>query len=434
VLSRCGARPAAVRLLTGLLAVSAIAWVAACGGARQPPADSAAERGSPAGNARRPSPTAPAEPHARPTKTSAARDPAPSAARALGQLIVGRFQGSSPPAAFLARVRAGEVGGVIIFSDNATGSPAEVRSTVTQLQKSAASGSNPPLLIMVDQEGGEVKRFPWAPPDRAPREMDSVAVAHVEGMRTGQALRGVGVNVDLAPVADVERAPGSFLGSRSFGSSPAVTGERACAFAIGLEQAGIGFTLKHFPGLGRATRSTDLGPVTIAASGEAIRDDYAAYGDCGSARSALVMVSSAAYPSLAEDTTPAVLSREIYERELPAAAGTQPVTISDDLEAGALAGQPAPAHRALAAGLDLLLYAQSEEGSADAFRTLLGELRSGTLPRASIERADRAVSALKSLVAGGPASDLPSAEEQRIRESGGEPGAPETLSPEPAGR
>ena len=144
---------------------------------------------------------------------------------------------------------------MILFSDNATGSPEQLRSTVAQLQAAAAAGSNPPLLIMADQEGGDVKRLPWAPPDRAPQDMDSLAVAHAEGVRTGQALRRVGVNVDLAPVADVKRTPGSFLGSRSFGSTPATTGQRACAFAIGLEEAGVAFALKHFPGLGGRRRA-----------------------------------------------------------------------------------------------------------------------------------------------------------------------------------
>jgi beta-N-acetylhexosaminidase len=314
-------------------------------------------------------------------------------------LIVARFRGSSPPGGFLARVRAGQIGAVILFSENGTGDPAAVRSTVGRLQSAAAAGSNPPLLIMADQEGGAVKRMRWAPPRLAPAAMDSPALARAEGALTGRALRSAGVNVDLAPVADVERVPRSFLGSRAFGATSSATGTRACAFASGLEAAGVAFTLKHFPGLGRAGASTDVRPVTIAAPAKAIRGDYAAYRHCGSARSALVMISSAAYPTLTGGAVPAVMAPEIYRRELPLASRAEPVTISDDLQASALTGQRSPAARAVDSGLDMLLYAETERGSAEAFEKLRGELRQGIVSRAAVERAASAVGDLKALVA-----------------------------------
>ena len=86
--------------------------------------------------------------------------------------------------------------------------------------------------------------------------------------------------MDLAPVADVERVSNSFLGTRSFGSDPSVVESRACAFAQGLQSEGVAYTLKHFPGLGRATSSTDTGPVTIDASATEIRHDYLPYSAC----------------------------------------------------------------------------------------------------------------------------------------------------------
>jgi beta-N-acetylhexosaminidase len=329
------------------------------------------------------------------------QDPA-SVRHRLGQLIVGRFDGAGPSGAFLSRVRAGELGGVILFAGNDTGSRSAVLKIVGELQTAAAAGHNPPLLIMTDQEGGEVKRLPWAPPALAPVSMDSGALARREGEDTGAALRSVGVNVDLAPVADIERDAGSFLGSRSFGSDPRVVAARACAFARGLEAAGVAYALKHFPGLGRAAESTDSQPVRIAATSAALRSDYGAYPLCGGSRYALVMVSSAIYPSLTGSQLPAVLSGEIYRRELPYATAATPVTISDDLQAGALRTESSPARTALQAGLDLLLYAQTEAGSAHAFAVLRGELRSGALSPSGVARAESAVAKLKELVAGAP--------------------------------
>jgi beta-N-acetylhexosaminidase len=132
----------------------------------------------------------------------------------LGQMIVARFSGPSPSTSFLARIREGQIGGVILSADNVLGGLAATKVLTDRLQSAAEEGGNSPLLIMTDQEGGEVKRPP-GPPTLAPSEMTSTSVAFEQGQATGRLLRQVGINVDLAPVADVERIVGSFLGTRS---------------------------------------------------------------------------------------------------------------------------------------------------------------------------------------------------------------------------
>ena len=314
-------------------------------------------------------------------------------ARLVGQLIVGRYSGSEPSAAFLARVRAGHLGAVILFADNTAGGLAATRQAIARLQAAARAGGNPPLLIMTDQEGGEVRRLP-GPPQLAPADMGSTAVAKAQGAAAGNLLRSAGIDVDLAPVADVERVP-NFLGPRSFGPDPGVVARRACAFARGLQAAGVAYTLKHFPGLGRATRDTDLQKVTIDAPAAQLRDDYVAYRACGSSPDALIMVSSAAYPSLS-GPAPAVTSRRVYAHELPLALH-QPghLTISDALDTPALGGQPKPALHAIDAGLDLGLFPGNERESAQAYKRLLAAARRGALPESRLRSAVFAVEALK---------------------------------------
>ena len=118
------------------------------------------------------------------------------------------------------------------------------------MRRAAAAGGNPPPLIAVDQEGGLVKRLPWAPPSSAPAAMANPAR---RGRRHRPRAARAGITVDLAPVADVERRP-NFLGSRAFGATEAEVAREACAFARGLQSAGVTPTLKHFPGLGRRRR------------------------------------------------------------------------------------------------------------------------------------------------------------------------------------
>ena len=312
----------------------------------------------------------------------------------LGQMIVARFSGPTPSPGLLRRIRAGEVGGVILFAENLTGGPAATRSLTAELQAAARQGHNPRLLIMTDQEGGEVKRLP-GPPTLAASQMHTTDVAFHEGKATGARLRSAGINVDLAPVADVEHVTNSFLGTRSFGATAPAVAELACAFARGLATEGVAYTLKHFPGLGWATGNTDLGPVLIDQPAGALRADYQPYRTCGANTLALVMVSSAIYPSLT-GPLPASMSPATYRRELPIAVPTgSPITISDDLQSPSITSQTAPARRAINAGLDLLLYAQTEQGSADAYSRLLGDADTGALNIRHIRGASEMIMALK---------------------------------------
>ena len=314
---------------------------------------------------------------------------------ALGQMIVARFDGPNPSPRFLARIRRGQIGGVILFSENLRGGEAKIAGRIQRLQDAAAKGDNPPLLVIVDQEGGTVKRLP-GPPYRSAAAM-SAEDARGEGEATGELLDRLGIDVDLAPVVDVGH-PGSFLGSRAFASRPGAVARLACSFAAGLRSQGVAATLKHFPGLGLASVNTDDSAVTVVASATALRRDYAAYQRCAAEPLTLVMVDSAVYPMLTGDR-PAVMAPLTYRRELPR-AGAVGATISDDLEAPSIQSQATPARRSIEAGLDLLLYAKTESTSADAYLRLLEDARSGAVSGHRVRSAAAEVLALKAALSG----------------------------------
>ena len=147
---------------------------------------------------------------------------------------------------------------MVLLGSNITTRQALIRLTRT-LQRAAAEGGQPPLLIAVDQEGGSVKRVPWAAPTISVPEMGrigSTTVARGQGARTGAALRHLGINVDLAPVADIPRTTASFMyqQGRTFSFDPKRTARLADAFASGLASHGVLATMKHFPGIGLAMR------------------------------------------------------------------------------------------------------------------------------------------------------------------------------------
>jgi beta-N-acetylhexosaminidase len=341
----------------------------------------------------------PASPKPRPTtKTSNAPAARPAAASAgsaaseVGQMIVSPVAGLTADAGLLARVRAGQVGSVILFSDNID-TIVQVRTLIAALQAAATAGGRPPLLVMTDQEGGLVKRFGSAPPTMSAAAMGASrhpgATARQQGRATGTALRDRGVDVDLAPVADVPVGP-SFLATRAFSRRPQTVVAAACGFAAGLRAMGVGATLKHFPGLGRAGAvSTDDAPVTIAAVGAG---DLAAYRRCAAAPGMLIMMANAAYDGLT-DGQPAVLSRGAY-RLLHDDVGFAGATISDSLDAGAVKRRPNLAVSAARAGLDLELWTTTDSARR-AYRQLLAAVRSGRLAERRVAQAAGRVRALK---------------------------------------
>jgi beta-N-acetylhexosaminidase len=267
----------------------------------------------------------------------------------------------------------------------------QVRTAVARLQRAAKDGGHPPLLVAVDQEGGTVKRLTSLPPSTSPAVMARRGTARREGARTAAGLRDVGVNLDLAPVADVPRSAGSFLGTRAFGRTAGAVADAACAFSAGLRRGGVLPTLKHFPGLGAAGANTDFADVTIRAPAAQIRAGYEPYRRC--ANDGLVMIANARYPRLT-GSQPAVLARATYARELRR-VGFTGVTISDDLQADGVDPIADLAVKASAAGLDIALYAKTELAAARAFTQIQRALRDGRLTEEQVRASAARVAALK---------------------------------------
>jgi beta-N-acetylhexosaminidase len=326
--------------------------------------------------------------------------PRPSVASTLppsqlaGQRIVAGFSGMSAPAPVVAAIRDGRLAGVILFADNLA-SRARSRQLIARLQAIRRPvGLRDPLLIMVDQEGGLVKRVDGAPTASA-QEMGArgAAFSRAQGRRTARNLRSLGVNVDLAPVLDVARPGGTIADTqRGFGSTAQRVVETAIPFARALQEGGVAATGKHFPGLGAARENTDfavqrirLSKATLRAIDEAPYRAFAAFGGD------MVMLSTAIYPAFSDQ--PAAFSRPIATGELRARLGFQGVSITDALETVAVQSFGGPAKAGLAAagaGTDLLLFADFD-AAAKARRALVARLRVDTLNRVEFERSAQRV-------------------------------------------
>ena len=280
--------------------------------------------------------------------------------RLAGQRLVVRTDGT-PDGALLRRARRGEIAGVIVFPGEGL-TEERIRTGLRKLQRAAASGGQPPLVIATDQEGGPVARFPEGPPLRAPLDLGrsgDVADSRLEGQATGNFLRKLGINTDLAPVLDVPASPDAAISLRAFGRNANDVARLGLAFASGLGQERVLATAKHFPGLGRSQLNTDFSPSRIDASRRELRDDLRPFRAAIADGIPLVMIANAAYPALGSDG-PAALSRGVVTGLLRERLGFGGVAISDDLEAGAISASldaPEAGEQAAAAGVDLLLFA-----------------------------------------------------------------------------
>lgn len=211
------------------------------------------------------------------------------------------------------------------------------------------------------------------------------------------------MNVNLAPVLDVYYKSGNFVDQyqRSYSSNASVVTACGQAFVTAQQQTGVAATAKHFPGLGSATRSqnTDTGLVTLKVSLANLRGkDEAPYPAAIAAGVKLIMVSWAIYPAL-DAAHPAGLSTAVVQGELGGRLGYQGVTITDAIEAGALAvfgGYGQRAVLAAQAGMDVLLCSARDVTEGQAVVTALaGALDSGQLDPATFNAAVQRVTALR---------------------------------------
>lgn len=325
----------------------------------------------------------------------------PALAQLVGQKLMVAMSGTTPSAALLGRVKRGEVGGVILFGAN-IGTAASLTAATDALQAAAAAGGQPRLLIATDQEGGAVKRVPWAPPTLSPPQMGAdgrASTARAQGVATARVLGCGGIDTNLAPVADVPASTSSFIYAqgRAWSFSASVTATLSAAFAQGTGAALGVPAMKHFPGLGFAVRNTDASVVTIAASAAALAPGLAPYKAAIANGIPMVMLSNATYTAY-DAANAAGWSRAVSVDLLRGALGFKGVTITDSLTGTAKArgvSDTSLAILAASAGTDMILLTGSEAATAATYSALLAAASAGSIPLADLQASYARIVALK---------------------------------------
>ena len=307
----------------------------------------------------------------------------------IGQLFMVGFLGTSVTPDLASFIKEYKPGGVILFSRNLE----SVEQMVDLTNNLQACSPHSPLLISIDQEGGRVSRLPTGftifPPCGLLGRCNSAGLAYAAAATIAKELRAVGVNMNMAPVLDVNSNPDNpVIGDRAFGTTPAVVCELGSATAAGLQDNKVVACGKHFPGHGDTnTDSHKELPVVEAPLERLEAVEFPPFRHAVQRGVASMMTAHVLYRAL-DPELPATLSPIIINHFLRQELQYDGVVLTDDLEMHAIIdhyGVEDAAVRALLAGCDVLLICKDRDREVAAFGAVEQAVASGAIP---IERLD----------------------------------------------
>ena len=283
------------------------------------------------------------------------------------------------------------VGGIILFDRNME-SKDQVKSLITDINKTGKSAGLTPLFIGIDQEGGAVARMEdqlikVPPAEELGKEPIEQAVSLAK--QSGTELKGLGFNINFAPVADLGLTYG-----RSFSTNPDEAVRYASAVGKAYDEAGVWYSYKHFPGIGKTDVDLHADTSVVPVSKETLlNEDTKVFVDLikqSKPNTYAIMVSHAMYPQIDADH-PSSLSKAIITDWLRKDMGYNGVVVTDDMDMGALAKHYTfgdMAVQSILAGSDILLVCHEYEHMQEAYNGLMKAVKDG---RISKERLDESV-------------------------------------------
>lgn len=332
----------------------------------------------------------------------------------IGQMLLVGFRGTAVDrdSPIVRDIREHNLGGVILFDrdvqlksqDRNIQSPEQVRVLTASLQASARI----PLFIAVDQEGGKVRRFReergfGSSPSAKSMGQGAPAQTRLEGERTGKLLADLGVNLDFAPVVDVDVNPDSpAIGrlERSFSADPDLVALHARAFCQGLLSQGVLPCLKHFPGHGSASADSHLGLTDISKTWTPA--ELRPYEMLIPLKASPLIMTGHLFLRQFDDAHPSTLSKAVLTGILRQRLGFEGVIVSDDMQMRAIAehyGQAEAILLAVEAGVDILVFGNNLDFDPEivpgAIDILAGAVESGRISPERIAASYRRIQAAK---------------------------------------
>lgn len=306
------------------------------------------------------------------------------------RVVMGAFAGPELPG-WMHDLLAGGLGSICIFGSNVE-SPEQLTALTNAIHQAGRD-----VIITADEEGGDVTRLHMRtgnpfPGNAALGSADDVVLTEQVARSIGSSLRDVGIDMDLAPVVDVNSNPHNpVIGVRSFGAGPDLVARHTEAYVRGMQSSGVAACVKHWPGHGDTSVDSHVGLPTVDAPLEVLRArELVPFVAAVSAGTAAVMTSHVILPAL-DTALPATLSTAIVDL-LRDDLGFDGLLVSDALDmkgASSERGVPAAAVLALKAGVDLLCVGADKDASdhEGILEAIVAAVESGELPRQRLEQA-----------------------------------------------
>ena len=333
----------------------------------------------------------------------------------IGQMLMVGFRGltvgNDHP--IIHDIRDRHLGGVVLFDYDVPSktpvrniaSPEQVKTLVAGLLKAASM----PLLVAVDQEGGKIARlkekfgFPPTVSHQYLGTRNDLALTHRQATVIAQMLRQLGINLNLAPVVDLNTNPGNpIIGKleRSFSGDPDIVARHALEFIKAHHEQGVLCTLKHFPGHGSSTADSHLGLVDVTNTWS--RTELEPYTMLIRAGAVDAIMTAHVYNAKLDPENPATLSKPTITGTLRKELNYDGVVLSDDMQMGVIAqhyGFETAVRATIEAGVDVLVVANNsvyEEDIAARTVTLIKRLvQAGNIPETRIDESYQRIQRLK---------------------------------------
>jgi beta-N-acetylhexosaminidase len=340
---------------------------------------------------------------------------------AVGQMMAASFGGPVITDGLRHLILDEKVGTVLIFGDNFSDAASLGRLTAELQALGRQAGLPAPLLVAVDEEGGRVMRITDGVtplPSQLALGSQGQRAVHDGVAATAADMHRLGVELDLAPVADLRTNPqDGVIGDRSFGADPATVGGLVAAEVAGLHDGGVAATLKHFPGLGGAAGDPHA---AIPSDPESLQQwaatqalSFQAGIDAGADA---VMTTAMIVPGLDPSGTPALFSRAVVTGLLRQRLNFQGVIVTDGLGMGgitALYDLPTATVAAVRAGNDLVLLNSADSAAeSSAIEAVKQQVGAGVISRKQVDESAARVIALRArwpAWAPAPINDVPAA-------------------------
>ncbi|WP_166668501.1 beta-N-acetylhexosaminidase [Halanaerobium saccharolyticum] len=296
------------------------------------------------------------------------------------------------------------VGGVIYFSRNIE-NPAQTAELSNKLQQLAVnSGSEIPLFISADQEGGTVTRLNGAthfPGNMALGAANDQNLTEDVAKFTAVELRNLGINVNLAPVLDVNNNPENpVIGVRSFGEDPELVAELGAAYIKGLQSKGVIATAKHFPGHGDTDTDSHLDlPIIKHQRSRLDRVELYPFKKAIEAGVDSIMTAHVYFPAIENNQgIPATLSKSVLTGLLRNELNFEGLIITDCMEMDAIVktfGTVEGAVKTIEAGSDTVLVSHSYQRQKNAIEAVIEAVKSGRISEKRIDASVKRILTLK---------------------------------------